>query len=205
MLSGFPPQTIPLKPRWVNKEYFMKSRSYLAKPQAGEYAPFAGNYISLIAEGDIVAILDQQRRNLVLLLSGRDEAEGDFRYAPGKWTVKEVLGHINDTERIFVYRALRIARGDKTPLAGFEQDDYVRDSGHNQCALSDLIEDFIAVRRASVSLFRNLQEDAWMRRGIANNHEFSVRALAYMVAGHEFHHSKILTEKYFSAPAIAAK
>ena len=183
----------------------MKSNFHVAKPQAGEYAPFAEKYISLVAEGDIVATLEQQRRNLVLLLSGRDEADGDFRYAPEKWTVKEALGHINDTERIFAYRALRIARGDKTPLAGFEQDDYVLGSGHNQCALSDLIEDFIAVRRASVSLFRNLPEDAWTRRGVANNHDFSVRALAYMVAGHELHHSKILTEKYFSASAVAAK
>ena len=182
----------------------MKNR-IVAKPQAGEYAPFAEKYISLIAEGDIVAILEQQRRNLVLLLSGRDEVDGDFRYATDKWTVKQVLGHINDTERIFAYRALRIARGDKTPLAGFEQDDYVRDGGHNQCTLSDLIEDFIAVRRASVSLFRNLQEDAWMRRGVANNHEFSVRALAYMVAGHELHHTRILSEKYFSVAAVAAK
>lgn len=177
----------------------------VAKPQAGEYAPFAEKYISLIAEGDIVAILEQQRRNLVLLLSGRDEADGDFRYAPDKWTVKEALGHINDAERIFSYRALRISRGDKTPLPGFEQDDYVRDGGHNQCALSDLIEEFIAVRRASVSLFRNLQEDAWTRRGTTNNHEFSVRALAYTLAGHELHHTKILTDKYFSASAVAAK
>lgn len=182
----------------------MKSNFHVAKPQAGEYAPFAEKYISPVIEGDIVAILDQQRRNLVLLLSGRDEADGDFRYAPEKWTVKQALGHINDTERIFAYRALRIARGDKTPLAGFEQDDYVRDGGHDLCAFSDLIEDFIAVRRASISLFRNLPHDAWMRRGIANNHEFTVRALAYMVAGHELHHTKILTEKYFSA-VVASK
>jgi hypothetical protein len=89
-------------------------------------------------------------------------------------------------------------------MAGFEQDDYVREAGHDQCALSDLIEDFIAVRRASVSFFRNLQQDAWMRRGIANNHEFTVRALVYMVAGHELHHTKILTEKYFQASVVAA-
>jgi hypothetical protein len=182
----------------------MKSNFQVGKPHAGEYIPYAERYIALVPEGDILATLDQQRRNLVLLLSGRDETEGDFRYAPDKWTAKQALGHINDTERIFIYRALRIARGDKTPMAGFEQDDYVREAGHDQCALSDLIEDFIAVRRASVSFFRNLQQDAWMRRGIANNHEFTVRALAYMVAGHELHHTKILTEKYFQASVVAA-
>lgn len=183
----------------------MPSALKISKPAPGEYIPYAEKYIALIPEGDILAQLGKQRRDLVLMLSCRSEEEGDFRYAPDKWTAKEVLGHINDTERIFVYRALRIARGDKTPLSGFEQDDYVRESGHGHLAFSDLIEDFIAVRRASVSFFRNLPEAAWMRRGIANNHEFTVRAFAYMVAGHELHHTKILSEKYFVAPAVAAK
>src|SRR5262249_31658343 len=119
--------------------------------------------------------------------------------APDKWSAKEVLGHINDTERIFTYRALRIARGDQTPLAGFEQDDYVLGAEAQSCLLSDLVEDFIAVRRATVSLFRNLPKAAWMRRGIANNNEITVRALAFITVGHELHHRKILQEKYFSA------
>lgn len=172
------------------------------RPQPGEYAPFAEKYIALVPEGDIVARLEQQRRDLVLLLSGRSEQDGDFSYAAGKWTVKQVLGHINDTERIFVYRALRIARGDKTPLPGFEQDNYVHDGGFELRSLADLIEDFIAVRRASVSLFRNLPDAAWTRTGTASNHDFSVRAFAYMTAGHELHHTKILATKYFPASAV---
>ena len=120
----------------------------------------------------------------------------DSRYAPGKWSVKEILGHLNDTERIFAYRALRISRGDQTPLAGFEQDDYVRNGPFARHPLEDLIEDYIAVRRATISLFRNLDEAAWTRRGVASENEVTVRALAYMIAGHELHHRRILEEKY---------
>jgi uncharacterized damage-inducible protein DinB len=133
---------------------------------------------------------------MLLLLSGRTEADGDLRYAPGKWSVKEILGHLNDTERIFAYRALRISRGDQTPLAGFEQDDYVRNGPFARHPLEDLIEDYIAVRRATISLFRNLDEAAWTRRGVASENEVTVRALAYMIAGHELHHRRILEEKY---------
>ncbi|HEY1801381.1 MAG TPA: DinB family protein [Terriglobales bacterium] len=175
------------------------------RPEPSEYAPYAEKYISLIPEQDVIAKLEQQRRDMVLLLSGRTEQDGDFRYADAKWSVKQALGHINDTERIFTYRALRIARGDKTPLAGFEQDDYVREGGFNLRSLSDLTEDFIAVRRATVSLFRNLPEAAWMRRGITNNHEFTVRALLYMTAGHELHHAKILRERYFPVSELSSK
>jgi uncharacterized damage-inducible protein DinB len=132
----------------------------------------------------------------LLLLSGRPESDGDLRYAPGKWSLKEVLGHINDTERIMSYRALRISRGDTTPLAGFEQDDYVRNGPFARCTLADLIEEYIAVRRATVSLFRNLDEVAWTRRGKASENEVTVRALAYIIAGHELHHRRIVEEKY---------
>ncbi len=174
----------------------------IARPQAGEYAPYYDRYISLVitqAQGeDILNTLDQQRRQTMLLLSGRDDDDGDFRYAPEKWTAKEVLGHVCDTERIFAYRALRISRADATPLEGFEQDDYVRNGPFAQRPLADLVEDFIAVRRATLSLLRNLDEAAWTRRGIANKNEVSVRALAYIIAGHELHHRRILEEKYFA-------
>ncbi len=171
----------------------------VASPQAGEYAPYYDRYISLIQGEDILNTLDQQRRQMMLLLSCRDEEEGDFRYAPGKWSAKEVLGHVCDTERVFAYRALRIARADATPLEGFEQDDYVRNGPFAQRPLGDLVEDFIAVRRATLSLLRNLDEAAWTRRGIANKNEVTVRALAYIIAGHELHHRRILEEKYFAA------
>jgi hypothetical protein len=171
----------------------------VARPEPGEYSAYYDRYISLVLGEDILNTLDQQRRQTMLLLSGRDDEDGDFRYAPEKWSAKEVLGHVCDTERIFAYRALRFARGDATPLAGFEQDDYVRNGPFANRPLSDLIEDFISVRRATVSLFRNFDEAAWLRRGVANKNEVSVRALAYIIAGHEVHHRRILEEKYFAA------
>jgi len=171
----------------------------IARPEPGEYNPYYDRYISLISGTDILGMLDAQRRQTLLLLSGRDEADGNFRYAPDKWNAKEVLGHVCDTERVFAYRALRIARGDQTPMAGFEQDDYVRNGPFARAPLSEVIEDYIAVRRATLTLFRNLDEAAWTRRGVANKSEVTVRALAYIIAGHEVHHRGILEEKYFSA------
>lgn len=170
----------------------------VARPEPGEYAPYYDRYISLIPGTEILATLESQRRQMMLLLSGRDEADGDFRYAPDKWSAKQVLGHVCDTERIFAYRALRIARGDRTPIEGFEQDDYVRNGPFVQLPISEIIDDYIAVRRATLTLLRNLDEPAWTRRGIANKNEVSVRALAYIIAGHELHHRRILEEKYFS-------
>jgi hypothetical protein len=166
------------------------------RPQPGEFAPYYDRYISLVQSNDVLASLDEQRRQTLLLLSGRAEADGDLRYAPGKWSLKEVLGHLNDTERIMTYRALRISRGDQTPIEGYEQDDYVRNGPFAHCTLADLIEEYIAVRRATISLFRNLDEPAWSRRGIANKNEVTVRALAYIIAGHELHHRRLLEEKY---------
>ena len=170
----------------------------IGRPEAGEYSPYHERYISLVAGNDILGALDGQRRQMLILVSGCDDKDGDLRYAPDKWSVKEVLGHVCDTERIFAYRALRIARGDPTPLAGFEQDDYIRNGPFGTHALADMIEDYIAVRRATLTLFRNLDEQAWTRRGVANNSEISVRALAYLTAGHELHHRRILEEKYFA-------
>ncbi|MGA8764572.1 MAG: DinB family protein [Candidatus Sulfotelmatobacter sp.] len=169
----------------------------IARPLAGEYAPYYERYISLVGGTDILTTLEEQRRAMMLLLSGRDEADGDFRYAPDKWTAKELLGHVCDSERVFAYRALRIARADATPMEGFEQDDYVRNGPFARRPLSDLIEDYIAVRRATLSLLRNLDAAAWTRRGVANKNEVTVRALAYIIAGHELHHRGILEEKYF--------
>jgi len=166
------------------------------RPQSGESAPYYERYISLVPGNDVLAAFDDQRRQTLLLLSGRTEADGDLRYAPDKWSLKEVLGHVNDTERVMGYRALRIARGDATPIEGFEQDDYVRSGPFARRPLSDLIEDYIAVRRATVSLFRNLDEPAWTRRGTAADNEVTVRALAYIIAGHELHHRRIIEEKY---------
>jgi len=170
----------------------------IARPEPGEYAPYYDRYISLIPGSDILGTLDAQRRQMMLLLSGRDEDEGDIRYAPEKWTAKEVLGHVCDTERIFAYRVLRISRGDRTPIEGFEQDDYVRNGPFARAPLAEIVEDYIAVRRATLTLLRNLDEAAWARRGVANKNQITVRALAYVIAGHELHHRRILEEKYFA-------
>lgn len=169
----------------------------IPRPEPCEYAPYYDRYISLISGTDILGTLDDQRRQMMLLLCGRDEADGDFRYASDKWSAKEVLGHVCDTERIFAYRILRISRADRTPIEGFEQDDYVRNSPFAKIPLAEVIEDYIAVRRATLTLLRNLDEAAWTRRGIANKNEVTVRAIAYLTAGHELHHRRILEEKYF--------
>jgi hypothetical protein len=174
----------------------------LCRPLPGEFAPYHDTYISLVAGNDIVTSLDEQRRQTLLLLSGRPESDGDLRYAPGKWTLKEVLGHLNDTERIMSYRALRIARGDATPLPGFEQDDYVRDGPFAGNSLPDLIEDYIAVRRATLTLFRNLEEKDWTRHGTVNGNNLTVRALAYIIAGHELHHRRLIEEKYLNRSQV---
>lgn len=171
----------------------------IAKPEPGEYNDYYGRYISLVSGSDILKTLDAQRRQMMLLLCGRDEADGDIRYAPDKWNAKQVLGHVCDTERIFAYRALRISRGDQTPLAGFEQDDYVLNGPFLDEPMAEIVEDYIAVRRATLTLLRNLDETAWMRRGVANKDEITVRALAYIIAGHELHHRRILEEKYFAS------
>ncbi|MGD0360074.1 MAG: DinB family protein [Bryobacteraceae bacterium] len=168
----------------------------ISAPEPSEYAPYYGKYISLVGGHDVVAALEDQPRETLALLSALSEEQGDYRYAPGKWSIKEMLGHIIDAERVFCYRALRFARNDRTPLASFEQDEYVRSGNFGDCRLSDLIEEFIAVRRATVWLFRHLSADAWMRIGIASDNPVSVRALAYIVAGHELHHRRILQEKY---------
>lgn len=170
----------------------------ISPPQSDEYAPYYSRYITLVGGADILPSLAGQGKETVGLLSAHSESDGDIRYAPGKWSVREVLGHISDTERIFAYRALRIARQDRTPMEGFEQDDYVRNGPFAHCRLADLVEDFRQVRQATLSLLRNLDEAAWMRRGIANKNEVSVRAIAYIIAGHELHHRRILQERYLT-------
>jgi hypothetical protein len=172
----------------------MKSR-----PLPGDYAPYSEQYILLVSGDNVLDSLNAQLKQTATLFSGRSERDGNFRYAPDKWTVKEVLGHVADAERIFAYRALRFARGDQTPLAGFEQDDYVRGACFGARKLADVVEEYADVRQASLTLFRSLDEEAWLRRGLANDNPVTVLALAYLIAGHELHHRKILEERYFPA------
>src|SRR5713226_7616985 len=154
-------------------------RAMVARPEPDEYAAHYEKYISLVPGNDILGALETQRLQMIQLFAARSERDGNFRYAPDKWTVKEVLGHVCDTERIFVYRALRIARGDQTPIEGFEQDDYVKNGPFARAPLAEIVEDYIAVRRATLTLLRNLDEGAWARRGVANKNDVSVRGLAY--------------------------
>jgi hypothetical protein len=169
------------------------------RPEPTEFDAFYANYISQVPGSDAVGVLEAQRVQMLQLFAGRSERDGSFRYAPGKWVVKEVLGHITDAERIFSYRALRIGRGDQTPLPSFEQDDFVRNGEFGKRTLSGLVEEFAAVRVASLALFRSFQEEAWPRRGVASQKEVTVRALAFITAGHQIHHRTILEERYFPA------
>lgn len=172
------------------------SHSLIARPEANEYASYYEKYVSLVADGPIVELLEQQLEKTLGLLGGLSEDQGNYRYAPDKWSIKELVGHISDTERIFAYRALRFARNDKNPLAGFEQDGYIANAGFDKCRLSDLVTEFEFVRKSSISLLRHLPEEAWVRHGVASDNEVSVRSLAYILAGHELHHLKVLSERY---------
>lgn len=168
----------------------------IPRPRADEHAPFYGRYIALVPDGDLVEMLRTQQRDTVRLLRPLSEDRARFAYAPGKWTVKEVVGHITDAERIFAYRALRFARGDAQPLTGFDENAYVPAGRFNERALGDLVDEFEAVRAATIHLLRHLDDDELARVGSANNNPISVRALAYVVAGHERHHVKLLRERY---------
>jgi uncharacterized damage-inducible protein DinB len=168
----------------------------MTRPDASEYASYFEKYTSLVPAGDIVETLSRQLESTLSTLRGITEEQSDSRYAEGKWSIKELLGHIIDGERIFSYRALRFARGDRTPLSGFEQDDYVAGGNFAERSMSDLIEEFEHVRRASLSLFRHLNAEAWTRNGEASDNQISVRALAHIIAGHETHHIRILRERY---------
>ena len=172
------------------------NRPQATRPDPSEHAPYYGKYIALVPDGDILATLETQGSETARFLAGLSEQQSAHRYAPDKWSVKEVIGHVADSERIFAYRALRIARGDQTPIEGFEQDDYVRAAQFDRLSIAELAAEFAAVRQATLRLFESVSPAAWSRRGVANNNEVSVRALAYMIAGHELHHRQILSEKY---------
>jgi hypothetical protein len=168
----------------------MNAAMSVAPPASNEFAPYYGRYISLVTGGDILQVLEQQSEQTRAMLSSVGEERANYRYAPDKWSIKQILGHVVDSERIFAYRALRIARNDKTPIEGFEQDDYVSNGPFEHCRLADLVEEYATVRKATVQLFRALDETAWGRKGVANKNEVTVRA------GHELHHRRILEEKY---------
>ena len=169
------------------------------RPKTGDYASCYEKYIALVPEGEFLQILETQLREWQRLLGEISEEQADFHYAPGKWSIKEMLGHVSDSERIFSYRLLRIARGDQTPLPGFEQDDYVRAANSSARKRTDVLEEFTAVRRATMALASSLDNAAWLRRGVANQEEISATAIAFVIAGHDRHHRQVLEERYLPA------
>jgi hypothetical protein len=171
----------------------------MRRPEASEYAPFYAGYVGLVDTTDVLGALRTQIDASLALLRGLSGEASLARYAPGKWSIREVVGHVTDGERIFAYRALRIGRGDKTPLPGFEQDDYVPPAHFDRRPWPDLLDEWEAVRRTSVMLFAGFDDEAWSRVGTASGKEITVRALAYVIAGHERHHMGVLRSKYLKA------
>jgi hypothetical protein len=166
------------------------------RPEPDEYNSYYHRYISLVDRDDVIAALATQANETAAFLATFREDQGDRSYGPGKWSVKQVVGHLIDAERIFAHRAHHIARNDSKPLDGFEQDDYVLSGGFEHRTLSGLIEEFKAVRNSTNFLFAHIQPDACVRRGVANGNEITVRAIAWIIAGHELHHRLVLKEKY---------
>jgi len=171
------------------------------RPAQGEYAPFYAGYIAQVPDGDLLELLARQGGDSAALLAGIPESRGDFAYAAGKWTLKEVLCHLADAERVFAYRALRFARGDGTPLASFDEKAWVPAAGAARRSVAGLAAELAAVRGATLALLRGLPPEAPGRSGTASNSEVTVRALGWIIAGHERHHLQIIRERYLGPVA----
>lgn len=170
----------------------------LRRPHQDEYAPYYESYIELVAEGNLIERLDSQKENTLELLKNITDEMGTYRYAPNKWSLKEVIGHIIDIERVLSYRLLRIARGDTTPLAGIDENQYVAATSFNNRPMAKLLQEFAAVRSSTILLCESLSDEEWLRRGTANQQVASARSIAYVIAGHELHHCNIIRERYLN-------
>ena len=168
-----------------------------ARPALTEYNAFYQTYVGGVPDGDLLATLAAQTERTAGVLAGIPEHKASYRYAAGKWCIKEVIGHVADAERVFSYRALRIARGDATPLAGFDENGWMPFADFDRRALADVAAELRAVRSATMALFRSFDADAWVRSGTASGHPVSARALAWILTGHERHHLRVLEERYF--------
>lgn len=166
----------------------------LPRPLPGDYAPYQADYLALVPEGDLVTFLGQQAEEVAEL--DLTESEALSRYAPGKWSPKELLGHLIDAERILAYRLLRIARGDSTPLEGFDQDAYILSANFDARDWEDLVAEFLTVRGASISLVESLNPEAYAQRGVANGFSLTASTLAHLFHGHAAHHLNILRKHY---------
>jgi len=168
----------------------------MTRPQTSEAAVYYFKYIDLITSEDIVPAMEQQTSEMLQFLSGIGEEQSLHSYAPGKWTIREVLNHVNDGERVFAARAFWFARGFTDALPSFEQDIAVQTAQANNTSWADLVEEFKYVRLATISFFKSMPDEAWERTGVASDNPVSVRALAYIMAGHVTHHIGVLREKY---------
>jgi hypothetical protein len=166
------------------------------RPTANDYSPYHAGYVALVPEDDVLSAIEQQSSETQRFLSALNESKAAYRYADGKWSVKEVVGHITDAERIISYRLLAVARGEQQPLPGFDEESYVQHAKFDAWTLGDLAENYAIIRRATIVLLRNLPADAWEKRGIANDAPVSVLGLAFVIVGHDRHHLKVLREKY---------
>lgn len=172
----------------------------LSRPGDDEHAPYYGRYVRQVPDGDVLDILARGAAGTVALLEPLDESKAEYRYAPGKWSIKEVLGHVIDVERVFAQRALHFARKDPAPLPSLEQDDWVETGHFDRRALTSLLEEFGAVRASSVALFRGFDPAVWENRGVASGVEFTARSIPFIIAGHELHHRQVLEARYLSSP-----
>lgn len=168
----------------------------IARPQANEHVPYFSKYIDLVPEGDLLRLLDQQHRETRSMLAALPAEKARYRYAEGKWSVTEVVGHLSDTERIFAYRALRFARGDSTSLPGYDENAYTPAGHFDERSLGDVLDEYTSVRAATSALLRGLPADSFLRTGLAAGNPCSVRALAYIIAGHERHHVNLFRTRY---------
>lgn len=171
----------------------------IGKPAASEYNEYYHKYVSLVEDADLLCAMEDQIRDTRELFAGFPEERGSHAYADGKWTIKEVISHLLDGERIFGYRLLRIARGDETPMEGFEQDGYIENSHANERGFNDLLCEFGELRAANMRLMHSLDESDWHRAGTASGSPVTARALAYIMAGHVRHHLNIIQERYLAA------
>ncbi len=170
--------------------------SRIGRPKPDEYDSYYAGYVERARAQSVFAALTEQKQEVTALLSALGEQGAAYRYAPGKWSVKQVVGHLIDTERVFVYRAFSIARGERQLLIGFAQDEYVEAADFDSRSVDSLLSEYRATRAATLELFAGFAAAAWEKRGIANGVVFSVRAIAHIVAGHEAHHLEVLKERY---------
>lgn len=168
----------------------------MAKLDPAEYAPYFQRYVSNVTEDDVLGAMEAQTRETAALLARIDDEKASYRYAPEKWSVKQLVGHVTDAERVFAYRAMAIARGEQASLPGFDENDYVRNGDFDRRSIGELAAELAAARAATLAMFRGFSDEAWRRRGVANNNAISARALAHVALGHERHHLKVLREKY---------